>query len=145
MPLSPQARLLNAALTWTPLELKYKIREREGTIIIKRSTFSFAAKSMNFSSDFYHILQLFCCLLSGYHTVSPSVVKEPCSSQSLSFSLKSSWHHPGWRGKLSERGCEGLVWWRTASFWGSHAFHIFPLGAVLGLGSHPTSGLPNSP
>lgn len=59
---------------------------------------------MNFSSDFYHILQLFCWLLSGYHTVSPGVFKKPRSSGSLPFSWQSSWRHPGWRARLLEGG-----------------------------------------
>lgn len=46
---------------------------------------------MNFSSDFYHILQLFCWLWSGYRAVSLGVFKEPSSAGTLPFSLKSSW------------------------------------------------------
>lgn len=64
---------------------------------------------MNFSSDFYHILQLFCWLLSGYHTVSSGVFKRHCSSGSLPFSWKSSWHWPGQRVRLPERGSQELA------------------------------------
>lgn len=39
--------LAECTLTRMPLQLKYKIREREGTIIIKQSTCSFAAKKIN--------------------------------------------------------------------------------------------------
>ena len=42
-------------------------------------------------------------------TVSPGVSKEPCSSRSLAFSLKSSCRRPGWKGGRLERGRRGLL------------------------------------